>query len=146
CSPTTLCGFAKDSVGKGLSGCEDNHKDACYNAAQAFRNGRGTERDPRRADLFRAACEHGSREACDSVGEAYGKGLGTKKRRDEAVKWYERACEMGNQTACRNAARLQEKCPPAFKPAGSDAAKQPLRPRCPRPCPSHGEALRRPRG
>ena len=85
--------------------CTLGNKYGCYNAANFYRLGRGTEHDFTAARrLYEKSClqlEHA--QSCSNLGGMHQFSLGVKTADLEAAKkFYKMGCEMGDEIGCRN--------------------------------------------
>lgn len=85
--------------------CKLGNKYGCYNAANFYRLGRGTEHDFAAARrLYEKSClqlEHA--QSCSNLGGMHQFSLGVKTADLEtAKKFYKMGCEMGDEIGCRN--------------------------------------------
>lgn len=85
--------------------CNLGNKYGCYNAANFYRLGRGTEHDFAAARrLYEKSClqlEHA--QSCSNLGGMHQFSLGVKTADLEAAKkFYKMGCEMGDEIGCRN--------------------------------------------
>jgi TPR repeat protein len=75
-----------------------------------YRLGQGCDKDePAGARLLYAACRDGYAPACDSTGQATEHGWGGPASPEQAVPFYEQACDGGVEHGCQ---RLRELNPP----------------------------------
>jgi hypothetical protein len=61
--------------------------------------------------LYNSTCESGDSRGCAVVGTMFESGLGTQKNDQSALSYYVKACEMGNEIACKFSPDLQNKMP-----------------------------------
>lgn len=85
--------------------CKLGNKYGCYNAANFYRLGRGTEHDFAAArKLYEKSClELNHAQSCSNLGGMYQFSLGVKTADSKmAKKFYKMGCEMGDEIGCRN--------------------------------------------
>jgi len=85
--------------------CKLGNKYGCYNAANFYRLGRGTEHDFAAArKLYEKSClELNHAQSCSIRGGMYQFSLGVKTADSKmAKKFYKMGCEMGDEIGCRN--------------------------------------------
>lgn len=85
--------------------CKLGNKYGCYNAANFYRLGRGTEHNFAAArKLYEKSClELNHAQSCSNLGGMYQFSLGVKTADSKmAKKFYKMGCEMGDEIGCRN--------------------------------------------
>jgi len=85
--------------------CTLGNKYGCYNAANFYRLGRGTEHDFAAARrLYEKSClKLNHAQSCSNLGGMYQFSLGVKTADSKtAKKFYKMGCEMGDEIGCRN--------------------------------------------
>lgn len=85
--------------------CKLGNKYGCYNVANFYRLGRGTEHDFAAArKLYEKSClELNHAQSCSNLGGMYQFSLGVKTADSKmAKKFYKMGCEMGDEIGCRN--------------------------------------------
>nr|WP_314090813.1 tetratricopeptide repeat protein [uncultured Campylobacter sp.] len=88
-----------------MKSCKLGNKYGCYNAANFYRLGRGTEHDFAAArKLYEKSClELNHAQSCSNLGGMYQFSLGVKTDDSKtAKKFYKMGCEMGDEIGCRN--------------------------------------------
>lgn len=88
-----------------MKSCNLGNKYGCYNAANFYRLGRGTEHDFAAArKLYEKSClELNHAQSCSNLGGMYQFSLGVKTADSKtAKKFYKMGCEMGDEIGCRN--------------------------------------------
>lgn len=88
-----------------LKSCKLDNKYGCYNAANFYRLGRGTEHDFAAARrLYEKSClQLNHAQSCSNLGGMYQFSLGVKTADSKtAKKFYKMGCEMGDEIGCRN--------------------------------------------
>lgn len=86
-----------------LRGCDLESAWACARASDDAFLGRGTKKSAaRRAELQARACELGDGTSCRAIGIDHRNA----KRKEEALGFFEKACQLGNEDACRDAAEV----------------------------------------
>jgi len=88
-----------------LKSCELDNKYGCYNAANFYRLGRGTEHDFAAARrLYEKSClQLNHAQSCSNLGGMYQFSLSVKTADSKtAKKFYKMGCEMGDEIGCRN--------------------------------------------
>ena len=82
-------------------GCEISDAVACNHLAQAYKIGRGVEKDLKRAfRLFVVSCNGGLAASCGAVSEAYFNGNGTEKNASQMLLYAEKSCTYGGRGGC----------------------------------------------
>ena len=88
-----------------MKSCKLGNKYGCYNAANFYRLGRGTEHNFAAArKLYEKSClELNHAQSCSNLGGMYQFSLGVKTDDSKtAKKFYKMGCEMGDEIGCRN--------------------------------------------
>ena len=88
-----------------LKSCKLDNKYGCYNAANFYRLGRGTEHDFAAARrLYEKSClQLNHAQSCSNLGGMYQFSLGVKTADSKtAKKFYKMGCEMDDEIGCRN--------------------------------------------
>jgi hypothetical protein len=101
---------------------DDNDLAAMRNVAQLLRQGKGVEKNPKRAfKLYQSAAEKGLVTAMANVGDMYLNGEGVEKNPEAAAAWYARAAAAGLSLAQWKLAEMYD--------AGNGVQKDPVRAR-----------------
>jgi TPR repeat protein len=75
----------------------------CSNLGALYEEGRGVEKDERRAaSLYEKACQGGNAGGCSNLGFLYLNGSGVERDESRAASLYEKACQGGFATGCSN--------------------------------------------
>ena len=85
--------------------CELGNMDSCNEAGALYDNGKGAQRDRKRAaELFAKACDAKNGQACWNLALGYEQGGGVKKDLAQAYAGYKQACDLGYLDGCNDAA------------------------------------------
>lgn len=80
----------------------------CYNLASMYADGQeGIKQDySKAAELYGLACHRGDAKGCFNLGSMYYYGQGVPQGKTDALKYYEEACELNEQSGCDAVAML----------------------------------------
>ena len=88
---------------------EEGDADSQYNLGWMYKNGRGVEKDDKKAVKWvRKAAEQGIADAEYNLGVSYAEGSGIEQDDKEAAKWYRKAAEQGDERAKAALKKLSE--------------------------------------
>jgi serine/threonine protein kinase/TPR repeat protein len=89
--------------------CNAGSAESCYNLAEKYASGYyGPQQDfSRAAEFYDKACYFGYARGCSKLAIRYQYGVGVGREVWEAKKLYTKACTMGDESACGEAAKLQ---------------------------------------
>jgi len=83
--------------------CANGESEACFNLATIYETGDASVQNNAKAlDYYKQACDAGYSLACNNLGILYGDGL--EKDYARAETYFDKACQLKEQTGCKNKA------------------------------------------
>lgn len=83
--------------------CANGESEACFNLATIYETGDASVQSNAKAlDYYKQACNAGYSLACNNLGILYGDG--TERDYAQAAIYFEKACQLKEQTGCKNKA------------------------------------------
>ena len=83
--------------------CTNGESEACFNLATIYETGDASVQSNAKAlDYYKQACDAGYSLACNNLGILYGDGL--EKDYARAETYFDKACQLKEQTGCKNKA------------------------------------------
>ena len=83
--------------------CANGESEACFNLATIYETGDASVQNNAKAlDHYKQACDAGYSLACNNIGILYGDG--TERDYAQAAIYFEKACQLKEQTGCKNKA------------------------------------------
>ena len=82
-------------------GCASGESEACFNLATIYETGDASVQNNAKARAYyKQACDAGYSLACNNLGILYGEG--TERDYVQAVFYFDKACQLKEQTGCKN--------------------------------------------